>query len=112
MSKIASIEFEGESGRRYDFDVYMIDTAWKEDVSAVYVVTKRHQKDGGKYSHDKLYIGRTGCLKTKCAGHQRAGCFEKHGANCVCVHPVSDEVRGVDIEIDLLQANMTTCNEK
>ncbi len=39
MAKISTIQIKGESGTVYDFDVYGIDTSWKDNVAAVYLVT-------------------------------------------------------------------------
>jgi len=111
MSKISTITFTGKSATKYDFDVYDINTGWKDDVGVVYVVTKRYKKSYGKYYHDKIYIGRTEDLKERHSNHHQQDCFDSNSANCICIHMESNYQRQVDIETDLIQGNTTQCND-
>ena len=38
-------------------------------------------------------------------------CFDKHGANCICVYVDASEERRIAITQDLLAAHRTTCND-
>lgn len=111
MPKIASMSFKGKSRTEYDFDVYPIDTSWKENVKAVYVVTRRYQGNDNKYYHEKIYIGRSDNLKERFGNHHQQACFDKNDANCICIHLESNESKRETKETDLIQGNNTLCNK-
>ena len=58
---------------------------------AVYVITKSTIKVGGSADHSLIYVGHTDDLSTCLDNHHKAHCFERHGANCICVLSVEDE---------------------
>lgn len=110
MSKIGTIKFEGISGISYDFNIYDINTNWNDNVSAIYVVSKRYQSDN-KYKHKKIYIGRTTNLKERFSQHHKEECFIKNNANCISILLEKDEDKLAQIETDLIKGNSTLCNE-
>ena len=80
---------------------------------AVFFVTKRVFNDKTyrrRASHEGIFIGRTENLSAPLAIPSQLERFAKHGANCVCVHPVADEARGIATAQDLIAGNSTSCN--
>ncbi|MGO9403266.1 MAG: hypothetical protein ACLPVW_07325 [Terriglobales bacterium] len=109
MSKLAVADFMGKSGKTYQFEVH----AWGsefEAVGAVYAITKRSVTNGNG-SHIFIYFGQTGNLSERFEGHEKADCFTRNGANCICVHFESDEELRLAIEADFLEGYGTPCNE-
>lgn len=112
MAKLSTMKFKGNSGMEYSFDVYPIETTWRDGVAAVYFVTRRYQKDDGKYYHEELYVGQTADLRTRHASHHRQGCFDRHNANCLCILQEPVEQQRLAIERDLIQGRNPTCNRQ
>jgi predicted GIY-YIG superfamily endonuclease len=110
MAKLGTLTLEGKSGKKYDFDIYPIDSDWNE-VAVLYVVTKRYKSQGGGYKHTLIYIGETDNLKERFEGHHKAKCFSRHKANCVCTHADSSERSRTSKESDLLAKKSTKCND-
>jgi len=104
------VTFTGKSEKKYEFEIYDIDSEWNDNISAVYIVTKRYKKDDGGYLHNKIYIGRTKDLKDRHSNHHQQLCFDKYNANCICIYQEEDEQQLIDIETDLIQGNTTKCN--
>lgn len=111
MAKVGTITFTGESGNEYDFDIYPIDTTWRDGIGAVYVVTYRYKKENGKFYHTRIYIGQTDDLKGRLEDHHQIECIQNHDANCVCIHLDADEKSRVKKETDLIRGNSTKCND-
>lgn len=111
MPKISTVTFTGKSGNEYTFDVYDADTPWKDNVAAVYVVTRRYKGEDGKFYHAKIYIGRTDDLKDRFSNHHQQDCFDRNNATCICIYLETNESRRAAIETDLMQGNRTKCNE-
>ena len=59
MSKYGTIEFSGKSGKLYSFNVYSLNTDFRE-YSAVFCLTKRTEGQDGSGSHEKIFFGTTG----------------------------------------------------
>jgi hypothetical protein len=110
MSKLADLIVEGESGTKYKFEVYSRETTFNH-VSAVYLLTKRTQKSDGTGTHEFLYVGETGDLGTRFDDHHKQDCFDRKGANCICVHRDGNEKSRLATESDLLAARNWPCND-
>jgi len=108
---MATVTFTGKSGKKYEFEIYDINAEWNDNISAIYIVTKRQAKDDGGYSHNRIYIGRTKDLKERHGNHHQQNCFDKHNANRICIYQEKNEQKLIDIETDLIQGNTTKCNE-
>lgn len=108
-----SIIFSGKSGEKYHFEVWPLETRFKP-VAAVYFVTRRaYDNDSYRRAcHDAVYIGQTGDLPGALAAGGELDRFRKFGANCVCVHVLTDEARRMAVEQDLLAAHSTYCNHQ
>lgn len=109
MSSIANLSLTGESGNMYQFSVYPFDTKFNS-VGAVYVITRRTVKADGKGDHHVIYVGETENLGDRFDNHHKAGCFDRHNANCICVHRDNDGRSRLDKEADLIKANSPACN--
>lgn len=110
MAKLATMKFRGASGREYSFDVYPFDTTWRDNVAAVYFVTRRYQKEDGKYYHDEIYVGETTNLKERFQKHHKIECFYRKNANCICILLESNLDTRLSIEADLISAHNPPCN--
>lgn len=108
---MATVDFKGKSGKKYTFDVCDIDTEWNDGISAIYIVTKRYKNSDKKFSHTKIYIGRTEDLKERHSNHHKEDCFVKNNANCICIYQEEDSQKLIDIETDLIQGSNTPCND-
>ena len=109
MTKLATLTLTGASGREYAFNVYPFNTQFAE-VAAVYAVTKRYKKSDGAWAHEVEYVGQTSNLPERFEDHHKAGCFTRHGANCVCVHRDDNEASRLVKEADLIEAYDSPCN--
>ncbi len=110
MAKLGTITFTGASGTEYEFDVYPFGESFSE-VGAVYVITERTPKSKGGADHTRIYIGQTGDLSERFDTHHKADCFQRHDANCICVHRDDDEDSRLAKERDLLAAYSPPCND-
>ena len=109
MAKLADATFSA-GGSSYSFTAYSADTSFN-DVSAVYIFTKRTMTDG-KGTHSFLYIGETGELGTRIASHEKWHCVNNYDCNCICVHTVDEEQARRDIETSFRNEHATPCNDQ
>jgi hypothetical protein len=110
MGKLGTVTFTGNSGAKYGFNVYSLDTDFKE-IGAVYFFTKRVKKENGKFTHTKhIYVGQTEDLSERFDNHHAMPCIKRHGTNCICVHSESSESKRRQIEDDIIAAYTPTCN--
>ncbi len=110
MSKYGDITFRGQTGRGYEFEAYPWNTTFNE-VGAVYVITKRSAKPEGGGTHTRIYIGQTSDLSERFDNHHKISCFERHDANCICVHVDNKKGSRLTEEADLIAASSTPCND-
>lgn len=111
--RYGSITFAGQSGEKYRFEAWPLETRFKP-LAAVYLVTKR-AFDNTTYrraSHDRIYIGQTANLADPFATQSQFECFRKHGANCICIYLLEDEKRRIAVEEDLIALHNTHCNQQ
>lgn len=104
--KSSIITFKGQSGERYRFQAWPLDTKFKA-IAGVYVVTKRtfeNRTFATKASHQPLAIGQTASLADALTSVEATKLFDQ-GANCICVCGVADEARRAEIEKDLIEGN-------
>jgi hypothetical protein len=110
MAKIGDMELVGASGVPYKFEVYHSSVTFAK-VGGVYSVTKR-VVTGGKTAHSLIYVGETDNLRERFQGHHRQDCFDRNGANSICVHRDDRKESRLQKEADL-SANKNypwTCN--
>ena len=112
MATYGGITFNGKSGEKYYFKAWPLQTRFNP-LGAVYFVTKRvfNDKTYRRASHESIFIGQTSDLTAPLATPVQLTCFEKHGANCICVYVDANEERRLAVAQDLLAAHNTTCND-
>ena len=106
--KITDVEFIGQSGIHYSFEVYPRGTQFNH-VAAVYLVTKRTIQNG-RGVHEIIYVGETADLAERFSNHHKEDCFNMSGANCICVHLEKDAGARLRKEADLVEAHKPPCN--
>lgn len=106
MAKYGDVMLSGKSGERYCFQTWPYHTRFRS-VGAVYFVTKRvfNNKTFRRACHEVLYIGQTSNMSEPLGSLSQLDAFEKHGANCVCVFPATDEAQRMNILDDLIQGH-------
>lgn len=111
MTKVTSINFTGKSGKSYTFDTYDKKTSFN-NVSAVYIFTKRYQRKDGAYTQDALYIGESAELGTRIMNHEKWPCVDKNGCTHISILRISGDKARIDAETDLRNAHKTPCNDQ
>jgi hypothetical protein len=98
------ITVAGQSGTKYDFEVFPWGTSFNP-VGGLYLVLK---KQTGNYNI--LYIGQTANLSERFDNHHQAQCFNRNGKTHVAVLGEGSEQRRFAIETDLIHNYKTSCN--
>lgn len=104
MAKEDTVAVTGQSGTRYDFDVYPWGTTFNP-VGGLYLVLKKQTNNYGI-----LYIGQTGDLSERFDNHHQAQCFNRNGKTHIAVRSEGAEQRRLAIETDLIRNYNTSCN--
>ena len=112
MATYGGITFTGKSGEKYYFKAWPFKTRFNP-LGAVYFITKRgfSDKTYRRASHESIFIGQTADLTAPLGSPPELACFEKNGANCICVYVDANPERRIGIAQDLLGAHRTTCND-
>ena len=105
MAKLGTITFTGVSGIRYTFEIFAWGQAFNP-IGAVYFITKCD----GQGNHTSIYVGQTRDLSERFDNHHKASCFQRHGANRICVLVEGQEKRRLEIETDLIRSYHPPCN--
>lgn len=112
MGKLnATVTLTGKTGQKYQFDVYSVDTTWKDNVECVYYISRRYKNNEGGFSHDDIYIGETDDLKDRINNHHKRDCFRREKYNAISIHLENHEHDRLNIESDLLGAKNPPCND-
>jgi hypothetical protein len=104
---IGSAIFRGRKDR-YDFKVFPLDNDF-EDVSAIYVISRRKIDRQKKGHHALVCIGQTDSILGELKRHKNK-CIKKHNANVISILPETDEKKRIKIEEDLRAAHAIACN--
>ena len=106
MAKFGDLMLSGKSGEKYCFQTWPLHTRFRS-VAAVFFVTKRLFKNRTfhRASHEVIYIGQTPSMSDPLGTVAQLDAFEKHGANCVCVYPTTDEGERLKLFEDLIAGN-------
>jgi hypothetical protein len=110
MAKIATAEFDGLTGKKYSFNVYSIDTAFKA-LPGVYCFTKRIINSKGSGEHTIIYVGITKDLSLRSNDHHHMDCINDQNANCICIHQEENEDIRMHIASDLIKKHKPHCNQ-
>jgi predicted GIY-YIG superfamily endonuclease len=109
MGKAGTQNWPGKSGKTYSFNVWTIDTSFKE-VECVYIYTK----DIGD-SWQLVYVGQTEHLATRLEEHENGNedsdkCIQRSGATHIHVHQESSKLTRILVETDLRNNFKWSCN--
>ncbi len=104
---IGAAVFRGRKDR-YDFKVFPLDNYF-EDVSAIYVISRRKIDREKKGHHALVCIGQTDSILGEIKRHKNK-CIKKHNANVISILPEADEKKRLKIEEDLRAAHAIACN--
>ncbi len=105
---ISSVVFRGKKDR-YGFEVFPLDAEF-EDVSAIYVISKRKIDKRKKGHHALVCIGQTESLSGEIKRHKKGKCVKKYQANVISILPEENEKKRLLIETDLKAAHAVVCN--
>ncbi len=105
---ICSAVFRGKKDR-YGFEVFPLDAEF-EDVSAIYVISKRKIDKRKKGHHALVCIGQTESLLGEIKRHKQGKCVKKYQANVISILPEENEKKRLRIETDLKAAHTVVCN--
>ena len=112
MVDIPTCEWNGKSGQRYSFHIYILPTSFDPNQPGNYIYTKI---DSNNY-WVPIYIGQ-GDLNERVTNHHQASCIKNKGATHFHCHKNSVEANRLSEEKDLL-ANYpqsyqpSGCNER
>lgn len=104
MAAVDKVTVTGESGAKYDFEVYPWGTTFNQ-VGGLYLVLKKQATNYGI-----LYIGQTGNLSERFDNHHQAQCFNRNGKTHIAVRGEGSEQKRFSIETDLIRKYQTSCN--
>jgi hypothetical protein len=110
MKKIGEISFPGASGKEYTFKIFPYDTEFKS-VGCVYIVTVRNPVEGGaSYGHTALFAGQSAAMdQTWTTDHPQRDCFQKNGADFICIYDEDEEKARQAIVDDLTKKLQLKC---
>jgi hypothetical protein len=112
MTRLGEVAFNGASGKEYKFDMYSLDTGFKESTGAVYFVTNRTIMDMDVgHKHRGIYVGETNDLSMGITAHPKYACFLRHEANCLGIYDEESERTRLAIQRDLIDAYEPPCND-
>jgi hypothetical protein len=106
-----TLNFKGESGSNYTFDVCTFDTIFP-NASGVYVFAKLRFNDQVLEHITPLYIGESSDIGDRIANHEKWPCVEKHGCTHICVMMLSGQRSREKAETDLRHNYDTPCNDQ
>jgi hypothetical protein len=104
---IGAAVFRGRKDR-YDFKVFPLDNDF-EDVSAIYIISRRKIDRQKKGHHALVCIGQTDSVSGEIKRH-KLKCIKRHNANVISVLPEADAKKRLKIEEDLKSAHAIACN--
>jgi len=110
MTRLATITLKGESGTKYELSVYPRSNTFNAE-GAVYLMTRRTVTADGGGTHRGLYLGETDDLSDRPLNYECRHCWDKHGANCICLLLEKDYETRCAIENDLRHNYDPPCNQ-
>jgi hypothetical protein len=82
MPSLGQVTFVGASGKKYVFEIYDLNTTFKDDFEAVYIFARR--TNVGTYI--PVYIGETEQLGIRIRAHDKWPCIRRNSATHICIH--------------------------
>jgi len=102
------VKVQGESGEQYDYWVYPINTAFKDEPGN-YIYAKRNFP--GKWR--VIYVGQTSSLSQRLASHEKEQSLVRDGgATHILAHLSSDALARKREEVDLIRMYNPPFNER
>jgi hypothetical protein len=108
MPSQQTIQFQGQSGEIYDFDVFPINTVLGK-IGAIYLITRRTGNELSK-DHHSVFVGETDSLRDLVKNHPHKPCFDSQKANCICVLNEPNKQARTKIVDDVLAVGGWVCN--
>lgn len=109
MASLGKATFKGNTGNRYQFKVFPLNTRFRR-IGGIYLIAYRcHSKEGG-YRHKILYVGNTEDFSQPLEKQPGSQCLMRLGANCICVQPDQSQESRLGKERDLISTFGPTCN--
>jgi hypothetical protein len=108
MAKVGEASFHGLSRALYRFSVYTLDSAFRDDISAVYIFSSTNAKG----QHQPLFVGETSALGTHLRNHSPWSRLREGGVEHVCVHVDKSESSRKSTTGDLIAYYNPSCNSE
>lgn len=109
--RVGYLTLTGQSGFKYKFAVFPIESSWRCR-EVIYVVSNRYNKADGSVKHWKIYVGQTDDMPTLFLNHDKFSCFQSHGATHVSILREDMETDREGIVMDILHNGSSwPCNE-
>ena len=107
MADQGTITWPGESGQKYRYWIYDIDTTFNP-APANYIFARKTET--GAFA--PIYIGQTGDISERFDNHHKMPCIKQHGATHIHVHKSDDDekIRMAE-ESDLIAKWNPPCND-
>jgi len=109
MAKIGTLNLYGNSGNKYQFEIYPIDTTF-DPGPALYAITRRYVSADGENRHSVVFIGHSDDISRSFVKHKKRDCFKRHEANCICIQQDSIEKSRLFKVKDLTDRIKPRCN--
>ncbi|MEN9538349.1 MAG: hypothetical protein RLZZ126_584 [Pseudomonadota bacterium] len=107
MSETRSIDWVGQSGRSYSYQILPIGTDFR-DAPGNYVFAR----ESSPRNWQPIYIGQTGSLARRLSHHEKESCARGRGATHIHAHLSGDEYAREDEERDLIVKWRPPCNQQ
>jgi hypothetical protein len=106
MPKVGEASFHGSSRALYLFNVYTLDSDFRDDISAVYVFSGTNEK--GQYQ--PVLVGETSHLGNHLRTQKKSAPLKENGAKFICVQVNKDEKNRRSTASDLISYYTPPCN--
>lgn len=104
---MATIDWEGASGRKYTYEIYSLDTPFRP-VAGNYIFAKETKPTW----YRPLYLGETTNLATRFGpSHHKWACAERNGMTHIHVRQNSNQAARLAEEQDLVDKWDPVCND-
>lgn len=105
-TSVGQSTFVGDSGARYIFEIYTLDTNFRDDFAAVYIFSRQT----AVLSHIPIYIGETDELGTCIRNHEKWPCVRRNGVTHICIFGEHRRRARKKMAQDLIEHYDPTCN--
>ena len=109
MPKLGTVALTGESGKRYEFSVYLREDAFKP-LRAVYFLAKRIPFAEAEAEYTWIYVGESADISQRPLSGKHKHCIDANEANCLCLHLEDNAQVRAAVVADLARAYHPPCN--